>query len=267
MNISSTNTISQAAIDQRSRHWLEKLFAALYSMTAYLAFFATILYAIGFVGNFIVPKSVDSGFSSTSYWAIAINTALLSMFAAQHSIMARPFFKRWITRFIPTEVERSTYVLLSNAALALVFWQWQPMSEVIWSVENTFVFYLISTVYFLGWAVVFLSSFMINHFELFGLQQVYNYCREKQTVALPFTTRYFYTFVRHPLMLGFLIAMWAAPVMSAGHLLFTVITTLYIVLAVKNLEEKDLRQAIGEEYARYQREVPMLIPCAGSKSV
>lgn len=248
-----------------ARHPLKKCLALVYSAVAYFAFFGTILYAIGFVGNLVVPKAIDTGVGVTVFSSVVINTALLGLFAIQHSVMARPFFKKWITRLIPVEIERSTYVLLSSAALALVFWQWRPMTEVIWQVESLLAILSISAVYFIGWAVVFLSSFMINHFELFGLKQVFDYCKEQRSDESPFMVRYFYAFVRHPLMFGFLLAMWAAPVMSSGHLLFSVVTTLYILLAVKYLEERDLRRAIGKEYEEYQRQVPMLIPRLGRR--
>lgn len=260
MNINQTSAATLADPASKQRSTIPKMAAVLYSLVAYLAFFGSILYAIGFIGNLVVPKAIDTGTGQSSLLAITINCGLMALFALQHSVMARPFFKRWITRYIPEAIERSTYVLLSSVALSIIFWLWQPMTEQIWRVESLPGILAISGLYFLGWVVVFLSSFMINHFELFGLKQVYDYCKEKQSIDTPFTVRYFYAFVRHPLMLGFLIAIWAAPVMSAGHLLFSLVLTIYILLAVKYLEEKDLRRAIGDEYEAYSKRVPMVVP-------
>jgi len=260
MSVHQANVIPAQNSVSDKRSILAKSLAAIYSLVAYLAFFGTILYAIGFIGNLIVPKAIDTGIAQTSLIAIVINSGLMALFALQHSLMARPFFKRWITRYIPAEIERSTYVLLSSLALAFVFWQWQPMTQLVWRVESLAGILFLTGLYFVGWVVVFLSSFMINHFELFGLKQVYDYCREQNSPETPFTVRYFYALVRHPLMLGFIIAGWAAPTMTVGHLLFSVIITLYILLAVKYLEERDLRRAIGDDYVAYQKKVPMLIP-------
>lgn len=260
MNVNQASPDAIADSVSKQRFAGAKVAAMVYSLVAYLAFFGSILYAIGFIGNLVVPKSIDAGAGQSTLLAITINCGLMALFALQHSVMARPFFKRWITRFIPAGIERSTYVLLSSVALSVVFLHWQPMTEQIWNVESLPGILVITGLYFLGWAVVFLSSFMINHFELFGLKQVYDYCKEKPSVETPFTVRYFYAFVRHPLMLGFLIVIWAAPVMTAGHLLFSVVLTLYILLAVKYLEEKDLRRAIGAEYDAYSKRVPMVVP-------
>jgi protein-S-isoprenylcysteine O-methyltransferase Ste14 len=239
---------------------MKKSIIFLYGIGAYLVFLIAFLYAIGFVGNIFVPKSIDSGADTKLWSAILINVVLLSVFALQHSIMARPGFKKWLTAIISPAMERSTYILLSSLALILIFWQWQPISTIVWEVENKIAVTLLKGTFFLGWIVVLLSTFMINHFELFGLAQIVDNLKNRQTPNPKFQTNYFYKLVRHPIMLGFLIAFWATPVMTMGHLLFSVITTLYIFIAVKYLEEKDLRNAIGEKYEVYQKEVPMVIP-------
>lgn len=239
---------------------MKKLLVFIYGILAYLVFFVAFLYAIGFVGNLMVSKSIDSGEETTLLQALLINSLLLSVFAIQHSVMARPAFKKWITGIISPAIERSTYVLLSSLALLLLYWKWQPMKTMIWEVENQTITLAITGVFLLGWLVVFLSSFMINHFELFGLKQIFDNWKDKQTSNPKFQTNYLYKIVRHPIMLGFLIAFWAAPIMTAGHLLFSVMTTVYILIAVKYLEEKDLLKSIGKQYEEYQKEVPMIIP-------
>ena len=237
-----------------------KFLATIYGISTYLLFLVTALYMIGFLGNFAVPKSISSGVETSFSKGILINLLLLSVFVIQHSLMARQSFKKWLTSFMNPAVERSTYVLLSSLALILLCWQWQPMQMVIWEVKTEVIYWLIMGIFALGWVVVFASTFMINHFELTGLQQVYNYWKDKQVKPATFKTNYLYKFVRHPLMLGFLIVFWATPYMTIGHLLFTVVMTLYIFLSVKYLEEKDLRREIGKEYEVYQKEVPMLVP-------
>ena len=237
-----------------------KFIAFIYGVLAYLVFLIAFLYAIGFVGNLIVPKSVDSGIETTFLQAFLVNAILLSVFAIQHSVMARPAFKKWITGIISPAIERSTYVLLSSLALILMYWKWQPIKTIIWEVENDTVALVLTGVFFFGWLVVFLSTFMINHFELFGLTQIFDNLKNKQTQNPKFQTNYLYKIVRHPIMLGFIIAFWATPLMTAGHLMFAVITTLYILIAVKYLEEKDLRKSIGKEYEEYQKKVPMIVP-------
>ncbi len=237
-----------------------KFIAFIYGVLAYLVFLIAFLYAIGFVGNLIVPKSVDSGIETTFLQAFLVNAILLSVFAIQHSVMARPAFKKWITGIISPAIERSTYVLLSSLALILMYWKWQPIKTIIWEIENGTVALVLTGVFFFGWLVVFLSTFMINHFELFGLTQIFDNLKNKQTQNPKFQTNYLYKIVRHPIMLGFIIAFWATPLMTAGHLMFAVITTLYILIAVKYLEEKDLRKSIGKEYEEYQKKVPMIVP-------
>jgi protein-S-isoprenylcysteine O-methyltransferase Ste14 len=239
---------------------MKRLFIVFYGVIAYVIFLGAFLYAIGFLGDFIVPKAINSGAESTFTFSILINAILLGVFAIQHSVMARPSFKKVWIRIIPEAIERSTYVLLSSLALLLLYWQWQPLPEVIWSIENDIISIIITCLFFLGWIIVLLSTFMINHFELFGLEQIYNNFKNKSSSPLVFTTRFFYGIVRHPIMLGFLIAFWATPVMTEGHLLFSIMTTLYICIAVKYFEEKDLRKFIGEEYDEYIKKVPMLIP-------
>ncbi|WP_034045071.1 methanethiol S-methyltransferase [Wocania ichthyoenteri] len=239
---------------------MKKSIIFLYGIVAYLVFLIAFLYAIGFIGNILVPKTIDSGTETSLGSAISINLILLSVFALQHSIMARPAFKKWFTTIISPEMERSTYILLSSLALLLIYWQWQPITTVVWEAENNVVVIFLTGMFFLGWLIVLLSTFMINHFELFGLAQIYDNFKNKQTPNPKFQANYLYSIVRHPIMLGFLIAFWFTPVMTVGHLLFSVITTLYILIAVKYLEEKDLRKAIGEKYATYQKEVPMVIP-------
>lgn len=239
---------------------MKQLLILLYGVLAYIIFLGAFLYAIGFVGNLIVPKSIDTGAESPMLTAIIINAILLSVFALQHSIMARPKFKKAWIRIIPPAIERSTYVLLSSLALLLLYWQWQPLPQVVWQVQNALVSTIITILYFVGWTIVLLSTFMINHFELFGLEQIYNNFKNSPSKPTGFTTRFLYGIIRHPIMLGFLIAFWATPQMTIGHLFFTIMTTLYIFIAVKYFEEKDLRNFIGEDYENYMKRVPMFIP-------
>lgn len=224
-----------------------------------MVFFLSFLYAVGFIGNFVVPKSIDVGPQTNTLRSLAINLILLGLFALQHSIMARPAFKRWWTRFIPTQIERSTYVLLASLLLLLLFWQWCPMTTVVWSIENPIGKAILWGFFWLGWLIVLLSTYMIDHFELFGLRQVYLYLREQKLSRPPFTTKYFYRFIRHPIMLGFIIAFWSTPHMTTGHLLFAIATTLYILIGIQ-FEEHDLLRFLGDDYKDYQRRVPMLIP-------
>ncbi len=232
-----------------------------YGVVAYALFLATFVYAIGFVEGLVVPKGIDDGPDTAPGVAIAINLVLLTVFAVQHSVMARPAFKRWWTRFVPGPVERSTYVLFATAALALLLWQWRPLPEVVWSVEAQPWRALVFAVSFGGWGLLLLSTFQIDHFHLFGLQQVTRHLRGEEQTSPPFHTPVLYRLVRHPLMLGFLIAFWAAPTMTVGHLLFSVATTGYILIALQ-LEERDLEAAFGDQYRQYREEVPMLVPGA-----
>jgi protein-S-isoprenylcysteine O-methyltransferase Ste14 len=236
-----------------------KLIAFLYGLVAYAAFFITILYAIGFVGGFAVPKTVDTGQDSPLAEALAVNLLLMSLFAVQHSLMARKQFKEWWTRYVPKPVERSTYVLFASLCLMLLFWQWRPIPAIVWQVDEPDVAATIATVSLAGWVIVFTSTFMINHFELFGLHQVANNLADREMPAPRFRTPLYYNFVRHPLYLGFIIAFWAAPVMTAGHLLFAAVTTAYIFVGIL-LEERDLVELFGDEYRRYKKRVSMLLP-------
>ncbi|OSC43115.1 methanethiol S-methyltransferase [Mycobacterium decipiens] len=230
-----------------------------YGAASYVAFLVAFLYAIGFVGDLVVPRTVDHGIAAPFGQAVAVNMVLLGVFAVQHSVMARPGFKRWWTRFVPPSIERSTYVLLASAALVLLYWQWRTMPAVIWDVQQPAGRLAVWTLFWLGWATVLASSFMINHFDLFGLRQVYLAWRGKPYTDIDFRVRLFYRLVRHPIMLGFLVAFWAAPTMTAGHLFFAIGTTAYILVALQ-LEERDLVAALGNQYRDYRGDVPMLLP-------
>lgn len=231
-----------------------------YGIISYIIFVISFVYAIPFVGDFGVSKTINTGVETSTVNAVLINLILLSLFAIQHSVMARFGFKKWITQYIPNAAERSTYVLLSSLILLLIYWQWRPMTGTVWEIENQILSSLIYLIFAAGWVIVFISTFMINHFELFGLKQVYQNLQDKEITYEPFQVRYFYKFVRHPIIMGFIIAFWATPVMTTGHLLFAFVTTVYMVVAVKFLEERDLRRIHGEKYEEYQRNVPMLFP-------
>ena len=238
---------------------MSKFLAALYGVMAYVVFFVTFLYAIGFVGNLIVPMTIDHGGPSADWpTALVIDAILLGLFAVQHSVMARPAFKRWWTRIVSPAVERSTYVLISSLLLALLFWQWRPMPSAVWDLSGASGTVL-SALFWAGWGIVLLSTFMINHFDLFGLRQVFLNLQGAAYSHPPFTTRGFYALVRHPIMVGFIIAFWSAPLMTMGHLVFAAATTAYILIALQ-LEERDLVTYIGDAYRDYKKRVPMLIP-------
>ena len=230
-----------------------------YGAVAYLAFFASILYAIGFVGNVVVPKSIDSGVPGPVGTAIIVNFVLLALFAIQHTIMARPAFRARWTRVIPPATERSTFVLIASLLLLLIMWQWRPMVGTIWAVDQPVVRAMLIAISLVGWATVFYSSFVIDHFDLFGLRQVYLHLRGRDYTHSPFKERSLYKYIRHPLMAGFLIAFWATPTMTQGHLLFVVVITAYIFFGTA-MEERDLLRILGEDYARYRRRTPMILP-------
>ena len=241
---------------------MKRMIVFAYGVACYGVFFATLLYAIGFLGNFGVPKSIDSGAEGSVLEALAIDGALLALFALQHSIMARPWFKRAWTRIVPEPAERSTYVLFSSLALLLMFWQWRPMGIVVWSADPGIATSVIFGIYGIGLGIVLLSTFLINHFDLFGLRQVFLYLVGRPYTHLAFRTPFFYRFVRHPLYVGWLLTFWAAPTMTAAHLFFAVMTTAYIFVAIQ-FEEKDLVAMHGEKYQRYRKQVPMMIPAIG----
>jgi protein-S-isoprenylcysteine O-methyltransferase Ste14 len=236
--------------------------AALYGAVVYVLFLGTFLYAIAFVGDFGVPKTINSGAAGPIAPVLLIDVLLLLLFAVQHSVMARPWFKHWWTKLVPQPVERTTYVLLACIALVLLFWLWQPIRQPIWSVTNPAAAMALQAILWLGFAVVLISTFLINHFELFGLRQVRPRMRGRTLPPPVFRSPYFYKHVRHPIYLGFLLAFWATPLMTAGHLLFAAGTTGYILVGIY-FEERDLVAHFGDQYRHYRRQVSMLVPFAG----
>jgi methanethiol S-methyltransferase len=244
---------------RRQGHLIGRMVAFLYGVAAYLVFFVTFLYAIGFVEDRIVPKTIDSGAAAPTTQALIVNLVLMSIFAIQHSVMARPRFKRWWTNFVPPSVERTTYVLFASLALALLLWQWEPIPAVAWQLAEPRLAMAVTVLSLVGWLIVLSSTFLINHFELFGLYQVTNNLTGRAMAAARFRTPVFYRFVRHPIYLGFIIAFWAASTMTVGHLLFAAVTTAYIFVGIW-LEERDLIEVFGDEYRRYRQRVSMLLP-------
>ena len=238
---------------------MKRLSVLLYGIAAYEVAMVNILYAIGFVGNLVVPKSIDVGRAAAWQHALPVDLALLALFALQHSVMARQGFKRWVTRRIPQAAERSTYVLFASAALALLFWQWRAMPEIVWTIANPAARQALHVLFWAGWVLVPLSTFLISQFELFGLQQVIDAARGRASRAPDFRTPGLYKVVRHPIYLGFIVAFWAAPDMTLGHLVFALATSGYILIGIA-LEERDLVGLFGERYLQYRRDVRMLLP-------
>src|SRR5215217_2963941 len=230
-----------------------------YGSLSYLVFLGTFLYALGFVGNFGVPRTLDGAAEGPLGVAFAIDAALLALFAVQHSVMARKWFKDWWTRVVPKPLERPTYVLFSSLALILLFWQWRPLGGVVWSVEDPAGRLVLRALFAFGWALVLVSTFLINHFDLFGLRQVWMYLTGRPYTFLRFATPGAYRIVRHPLYVGWFFAFWMTPTMALAHLLFAVATTAYILIAIQ-FEERDLVREHGDSYEAYRRSVPMLIP-------
>jgi methanethiol S-methyltransferase len=236
-----------------------RLLTLCYGGLAYLIFFGTFLYAVGFVSRLVVPKTIDSGSASSPMTALLVNLVLMSVFAVQHSGMARQGFKKLFVRFASPAIERSTYVLLASLSLILLFWQWQPMPTMVWNIENPVLAGVATAGGFMGWLIVLYSTFLISHFELFGLTQVVAHFAGRVVEPMKFKTPGLYRLIRHPIYLGFIIAFWSTPVMTLGHLLFAAVTTAYIFVGIY-LEERDLVSMFGHEYRRYRQKVAMLVP-------
>jgi len=239
---------------------MRKAISFIYGVVNYVVFLGVFLYAITFVGDFWVPRTIDSGGPTGAFWpSLLINAGLLGLFALQHSGMARRGFKEWWTNIVPEPIERSTYVLFTNAVLILLFWQWRPLTDVVWSVEAAWGQYVLWGLFGLGWTLVLVATFMISHMHLFGLKQVHEHMQGEELSAPKFQVTGLYQYVRHPLNLGFIIAFWATPEMTVGHLIFALATTGYIFVAMV-LEERDLIAQFGEQYRRYRERVPMIVP-------
>ena len=250
-------------IDTTANGLTVRLAGLIYSACCYLIFLLTFLYLIGFIGRVVVPKNIDNGIVINSWSAALINLSLLLLFALQHTVMARQGFKSWLTRYIPTAVERSTYVLLSSLVLMLMFWLWQPMPVPIWTVEASLLRVIVSAIFWLGWGLVLVATLLISHFELFGLKQAIDRYRNAVPRVHAFKTPGLYKVVRHPLYLGFLIVFWATPDMSAGRLLFALGMSAYLFIGA-HFEERDLVALFGEQYRCYQKSVGMVLPKFGS---
>jgi len=237
---------------------MNRIFTFLYGAASYAAFLAVFLYAIGFIGNFAVPKSMDSPVTGPWPTALLIDLGLLFLFALQHSVMARPAFKRILTKFVPASAERSTYVLASGVALLFLFWRWRPLGGTVWDVQSELGKALLYCGYLFGWALVLLATVVINHFDLFGLRQVWRHLQGKPQSDLKFATPLLYRVVRHPLYVGWIVVFWSTPAMTITHLVFALVTTAYILVAIR-FEERDL-MAAHSEYAQYRQQVPMIVP-------
>ncbi len=240
------------------------LVALIYGVVAYGFTVVALLYLIGFVGNLIVPKSIDSGTAGPLLQSVVVNAMLIGLFAVQHSVMARQGFKRWWTRIVPPPVERSTYVLFASFALLILYWQWQPIPAPVWTVPNPAAAAALDGVFWLGWVVLVVATFLISHFELFGFAQVFAHLFGKQLPEAKFRAPLLYRHVRHPIYLGVLLAVWATPAMSVGHLLFAAMITGYILIGIQ-LEERDLIRQFGDQYRRYRQRAAMLVPLPGRK--
>ncbi len=235
------------------------LFVLLYGVVNYAIFLLVFLYLIGFLGNFLVPYSVDRAGGEVSWpMALIIDAGLIALFGLQHSVMARRGFKAWWTRVVPPQIERSTYLLFTNLVLVLMYWQWKPIPALVWDFQQPAIRMALWGLFAAGWVVILLSTFLINHFDLFGLQQVWSHFRNREISAYRFREPLFYKLVRHPLYVGWIMVFWSAPTMTAGHLLFAFMMTSYILVAIR-FEERDLRE-LHPEYKEYSRRVPMLIP-------
>ena len=243
---------------------MKKVFEYTYSVVIYIMFLGTFLYAIGFVGNFMVPKSIDSGVEQSLAKALFVNALLLGLFAIQHSVMARPAFKEHWTKIVPKTIERSTYVLATNLCLILLYCLWIPMKTIIWNFQGTFLAGILWALFAAGWLIVLISTFLINHFDLFGLRQTYYPLVNKEAPPIAFSKKGLYQFCRHPIMLGFIIGMFVTPTMTVGHLFFAVMATGYIFIGLI-FEERDLVNLIGEDYKKYQKDVPKICPFSFGK--
>lgn len=239
---------------------MRRFLSFVYGLVNYAVFLGVFLYAIAFVGDFLVPKTIDTGGPTGAFWpSLLINAGLLGLFAVQHSGMARRGFKKWWTKIVPWAIERSTYVLFTNAVLLLLYWQWRPMPEIVWSVDATWGVWALWGLFGLGWGLVLIATFMISHAHLFGVKQVYEHMKGDELSHPDFQTPGLYRYVRHPLLLGFLIAFWATPEMTVGHLVFALATTGYTFVGMY-LEERDLLARFGETYRAYRERVPMIVP-------
>jgi methanethiol S-methyltransferase len=244
---------------------MKRTFSLLYGIICYLIFFGTFLYTIGFVGNLIVSKTIDGKLEGPLFSAILVDASLLLLFALQHSIMARPGFKKWWAKFVPVQIERSSFVILASLCLILIMREWKPVGGTIWSIENEGLKASLNILYLVGWLIILASTFLINHFDLFGLRQVWLYFLGKPYVSLPFGIPLFYKLVRHPLYLGFLVAFWSAPVMTVAHLLFAIVTTSFILTAIQ-FEERDLPDHVGDKYRSHKKKIPMILPFQKSQT-